>query len=129
VHKAFERAVFNVLFHNRDDHSKNLSFQMGSDRRWRLAPAYDLTFSNGPGGEHHLDVGGEGKFITRANLLELAKDASLTRSAAGMVIDRFLEVAANARQSVGEFAIRKATVAAMVSAINEGIRRLSATGT
>ncbi|MCK7576553.1 MAG: HipA domain-containing protein [Chromatiales bacterium] len=32
---AYARAVFNVLFHNRDDHPKNLA--------WRLAPAFDLT--------------------------------------------------------------------------------------
>jgi serine/threonine-protein kinase HipA len=41
--------------------------------RWRLSPGYDLTFSNGAGGEHYLDVCGEGKFVTRANLLDLAK--------------------------------------------------------
>ena len=27
----------------------------------RRAPAYDLTYSAGPGGEHYLDVEGEGK--------------------------------------------------------------------
>jgi hypothetical protein len=31
-------------------------------------------------------------------------------------------------RSAGEFAIRKATVATIVSALNDGIQRLSATG-
>lgn len=50
--EAFRRMVFNVLAHNRDDHSRQQSYLMGPDGEWRLAPAYDLTFSAGPGGEH-----------------------------------------------------------------------------
>jgi serine/threonine-protein kinase HipA len=58
VQKAFARAVFNALLHNRDDHPKNIAFRLSQDRRWRLAPAFDLTFSNGPGGQHHMDFVG-----------------------------------------------------------------------
>ena len=54
VLKAYERAIFNVLFNNRDDHSKNFAFRLDRERRWRLAPAYDLTFNVGPGGEHQM---------------------------------------------------------------------------
>jgi serine/threonine-protein kinase HipA len=38
VNKAYERAVFNVVFNNRDDHAKNFSYRLGRDRVWRLAP-------------------------------------------------------------------------------------------
>jgi len=31
--QAFERCVFNVIFNNRDDHSKNFSFIMGKNGR------------------------------------------------------------------------------------------------
>lgn len=48
VRKAFVRAVFNVVFHNRDDHAKNFSFRLDRERRWKLAPGYDLSFSQGP---------------------------------------------------------------------------------
>lgn len=47
---AFERAVFNVAFNNRDDHPKNFAYLMSPEGRWRLAPAYDVTFCEGPGG-------------------------------------------------------------------------------
>jgi hypothetical protein len=47
VNQAYARAVFNVVFNNRDDHPKNLSYRLGRDRTWRLAPAYDLTYSPG----------------------------------------------------------------------------------
>jgi serine/threonine-protein kinase HipA len=38
VEKAYERCVFNVLFNNRDDHTKNFSYRMGGRYRWQLAP-------------------------------------------------------------------------------------------
>lgn len=61
LQKALRLACFNVLAHNRDDHSKNVSFLMDGAGRWVLAPAYDLTFSFGPGGEQTMTVVGEGK--------------------------------------------------------------------
>jgi serine/threonine-protein kinase HipA len=61
LRQAFRRMVFNVLTHNRDDHVKNISFCLDESGDWRLAPAYDLTFATGPGGEHSMTVQGEGK--------------------------------------------------------------------
>ena len=61
VEAMFRLAVFNVLTHNRDDHAKNFAFLMEPDGTWIAAPAYDLTFSSGPGGEHSTTVMGEGK--------------------------------------------------------------------
>jgi serine/threonine-protein kinase HipA len=72
VEQAFRRMVFNVLAHNRDDHVRQHAYLMDADgqRRgeWHLAPAFDLTFAHGPGGEHYMAVLGEGKNITRANV-------------------------------------------------------------
>ena len=36
--------VFNILANNTDDHNKNFSFLMDEQGRWRLSPAYDLTY-------------------------------------------------------------------------------------
>lgn len=36
------------------------SYLMDERGHWRLAPAYDLTYSAGPGGAHYLDIEGEG---------------------------------------------------------------------
>lgn len=57
VAEQFRRACFNVLAHNRDDHARNFSFLMDVRGTWRLSPAYDLTFSSGPGGEHATLLG------------------------------------------------------------------------
>lgn len=56
--KMFRLAVFNVLAHNRDDHSKYFSFVMDSTGSWKLSPAYDLTFASGPNGEQSTMVCG-----------------------------------------------------------------------
>ena len=84
----FALAVFNVLAHNRDDHARQFSFIMARDGSWRMAPAYDLTWSPGPGGEHSSTVLGHGKNITRAHLIELGKQADMKQQDVTQVIER-----------------------------------------
>ena len=91
--RAFERAVFNVAFNNRDDHPKNFAYVMSRSGQWKLAPAYDVTFCEGPGGYHQMDVMGEALRIDRAALLGLAKEAELPAAAAGDMIDGMCGVA------------------------------------
>lgn len=73
VEKAYTLACFNVLAHNRDDHARNFSFLLGKDRRWVLAPAYDLTFSHGPNGEQSMLLLGEGRTPGVNGLTELGR--------------------------------------------------------
>ena len=73
VLKVYRLAVFNLLTHNRDDHAKNFSYLLDENNNWRFAPAYDLTFSFGPGGEHSTTYLGEGREPTKKHLEELAK--------------------------------------------------------
>ncbi len=85
VLEMVRRAVFNVVAHNRDDHTRNFAFLWTHDEGWRLAPAYDLTYSLGPRpdhmaddpGEHYLDVAGKGARIGRHDLHSLAGAAQL----------------------------------------------------
>jgi len=65
--------IFNILSHNRDDHSKNFSFLMDRHGNWSLVPAYDLTFSRGPAGEHSMTVAGEGKNPSKKHIMLLAE--------------------------------------------------------
>ncbi len=81
-------AVFNVLAHNRDDHARQFTYLMGRDGNWRLAPAYDLTFAPGPGGEHSTSVLGQGEGITRDHLTTLGRHADLVERDIRGIIDR-----------------------------------------
>ena len=76
--RSFRLACFNVLARNRDDHAKNVSFLLDdATGQWTLAPAYDLTFSSGPGGEQSMTVMGEGKSPDTTHLRALAKKHDL----------------------------------------------------
>ena len=86
--KMYRLAVFNVLSYNRDDHAKNFSFLMDETGQWRLSPAYDLTFSSGPGGEQSTMVMGEGKNPTIEHLLKLAPLADLSEREANEIIEQ-----------------------------------------
>jgi serine/threonine-protein kinase HipA len=86
--KMFRLAVFNVLAHNRDDHSKNCSFLMNEAGEWRLSPAYDLTFSSGPGGEQSTMVMGEGKAPDLEHLSALGETADLNKDTIVQILDQ-----------------------------------------
>lgn len=125
VDKAFERTVFNVVFNNRDDHAKNFSYRLGRDRSWRLAPGYDLTFNEGPGGEHQMDVCGEGRSITRNHMLNLARQGGVHADVAQAVMDRALAVAQTFAARAKRHAIRPATVKTLLAAIEANQQRMS----
>lgn len=110
VVKGFARCVFNVVFNNRDDHAKNFSFRLGQDRQWTMSPAYDLTFNQGPGGEHQTDICGEGRAPARKDLLRLAEEAGVTRQGALDIIAKCTGVAGRFRAMAGEFPIRSRTI-------------------
>ena len=84
--EAFRNAAFNVLAHNRDDHLKQFAFRRVAGA-WRRTPAYDLTFNEGPRGEHTLLVAGEGKNPGNEELARLADRAGLDASDAKAVVD------------------------------------------
>ncbi|MDF1483638.1 type II toxin-antitoxin system HipA family toxin [Ramlibacter sp. H39-3-26] len=119
VEKAYARAVFNVLFHNRDDHPKNFAWRLGQDRRWRLAPAFDLTFSEGPMGQHHMDVCGEGRAVERGHLLRLASEGGVATKAAEAAIDRMVTQAATFSQRAAAYPFRRATLQRMKASIHD----------
>jgi serine/threonine-protein kinase HipA len=78
--QMFRRAVFNVLAHNRDDHSKNFAFLMNSKGVWSLAPAYDLTFSSSSQGYHSTSCAKNYVNPGKKELLELADILSVNKA-------------------------------------------------
>lgn len=80
--------IFNIMTHNRDDHAKNFSFIMNHQGEWSFAPAYDLTFSHGPGGEHSNTIFGEGKDPKLELVLKIAQEFSIKRQFVDDVIEQ-----------------------------------------
>jgi serine/threonine-protein kinase HipA len=87
VEQAFRRMVFNILSQNRDDHVRQHAYLMDDRGNWRLAPAFDLTFSNGPGGEHYMAVVGEGRAVTREHVEKLGQTHGIAAKRVVAAID------------------------------------------
>jgi serine/threonine-protein kinase HipA len=91
VEEQFRRMVFNVLARNQDDHVKNIAFLMNQSGQWELSPAFDVVFAHNPSGEwtatHQMTVNGKRDAITRADLEEVARTASMKRGRAAAIHD------------------------------------------
>jgi serine/threonine-protein kinase HipA len=123
VLEGYRRMVFNVLTHNRDDHVKNFAFRMTDEGGWELAPAYDLIFSAGPGGEHTMTVAGEGRAPGRRQLLRLAVPAGLSESDAGAILDEVASAAARWRIHARESGVGTRNANRVDKAIGECLAR------
>lgn len=85
--KVFRLMVFNVIAHNRDDHAKNFSFILNEpDLGWSFSPAYDISYNDGPGGEHTTTINGEGKNPTKKDILTIAEQFDIARLMADEII-------------------------------------------
>jgi serine/threonine-protein kinase HipA len=106
---AFRLMVFNIFAHNRDDHVKNVSFMLNDHNEWQLAPAYDLTFTHGPGGEHTMTVAGEGRAPGRAHILRIAEGAGISKNQADGIIGKVTSAIAEWQHYADEAGVSKAT--------------------
>lgn len=91
--QQFKRMVFNIIARNQDDHTKNMTFIMGPDGKWRLSPAYDLTYAHNPHGQwtnqHQMSLGGKRDGFTRDDLIAAGESISLPKP--GQTIDEVLD--------------------------------------
>jgi len=82
--ELFRRMVFNVIARNQDDHTKNIEFLMDMDGAWRLAPAYDMTWSyreDSPWvGRHQMRINGKTDNFVKDDLLLIAKQYGIRRA-------------------------------------------------
>lgn len=86
VLKLFRLMCFNVFAHNRDDHSKNFSYLYDEQTAcYRLAPAYDLTYSNSLNGEHATTVNGNGMNPNMEDILAVADKIGIREAQAGKI--------------------------------------------
>ena len=117
VHKAFDRCVFNLVFHNRDDHAKNFSYRLGRDGHWRISPAYDVTFNPGPRGHHQMAYAGETLAPALADLLRVADKGEISASEARRSIERMVLIAGSLATRAEALPIRQATLRGMIKAV------------
>jgi len=107
--KVLALAAFNVFSNNRDDHSKNFSFLMDRNGKWKFAPAYDLTFSSSSHGFHSTMIAGESKQPSTSDLMKLVNHFRIANG--DKIIKSMKEVVSNweyfAKEANVETASRK----------------------
>jgi serine/threonine-protein kinase HipA len=81
--QLYRRMVFNIIARNQDDHTKNISFLMNEKGKWRLSPAYDVTFSHDPKSKwvdkHQMSVMGKRSDFVRNDLIESGKTIGIKK--------------------------------------------------
>ena len=125
VEEGFRHAVFNVIFNNKDDHSKNFSFMMDKAGRWSLSPVYDLAYNSGMNGYHQMDVTGEAQHPTRSHLLKLAKQADIKQNKAQAIIDQVASVAGDFLTVIRDHNIEKELLNQVIRDIKANINRMA----
>ena len=119
--EVFRRMVFNILANNTDDHNKNFSFLMDDQGRWRLSPAYDLTYIFNMGGilpetRHCLMIRGKYDGITLEDVMALAAENGIRKaeSIIGEVGKAILEFRALAKRN----GVKEQWIAAVENTLN-----------
>ena len=81
--QLYLRMVFNVIARNQDDHTKNISFLMDNSGKWKLSPAYDVTYAYNPENKwiarHQMSVNGKREGIDQSDLLSVAKQMNIKK--------------------------------------------------
>lgn len=76
IDQLFLQMLFNYMFANQDDHSRNFAFYCGESFEWSATPAYDITFSKGEKqtNEHQLSL--YGKALSQIGIEEITRLAT-----------------------------------------------------
>ncbi len=125
VEQAYLQTVFNVVFNNKDDHTKNFSFIMDNAGKWSLSPAYDITFNTGLNGYHQMDVCGEAKHPTKSHLLELAKLADIKHTKANDIIDMVVSSAETMLDTLDDYPLQLQLSKTVKKLVQKNIKRMS----
>lgn len=95
VVSAFKQAVFNIIFRNQDDHTKNFGFLMDRDGDWKLAPAFDLNyvFDGGNAKTHQMKLNSKDDNFEYTDFLASGKEVGIKESQIKKIINDTLSVA------------------------------------
>ncbi len=90
------RAMFNIVSRNQDDHVKNIAFLMNRRGKWRLSPAFDISYAWDPNGDwtsrQQMSVNNKRDKFKREDLIALANIAGLKKARANEMLDRTIEI-------------------------------------
>lgn len=99
IEQLYKRMVFNEMAKNYDDHVKNISFLMDRNGVWRLAPAYDMTFSYRTDSiwtsKHQMQINGKRDDLTVDDLRTCGRNMDISDKRIKEIIGNVVEVVRN----------------------------------
>jgi serine/threonine-protein kinase HipA len=125
VEQMVRRMIFNVVAHNRDDHAKQHAFLFTSDRRWHLTPAYDLSYSSGPNGEHYLAVAGEARDVRPEAIREVTSASGVGPRRLRSIASEVLDAVSRFTAFAVDYGLSKGTSQEVVGALRPALARLA----
>ncbi|HEY0797715.1 MAG TPA: type II toxin-antitoxin system HipA family toxin [Candidatus Baltobacteraceae bacterium] len=126
VDDMYRRMVFNVLAHNRDDHANQHAYLMDERGEWILAPAFDLTYSDGVGTEHYMDVVGRGgDDITLSSFEKLANTQGIRTAQATAIFDEVSAAVRDFATYARKYELSASTLRATTRDLHKGLARFA----
>jgi serine/threonine-protein kinase HipA len=123
IEQFYSRMVFNCIAVNQDDHVKNISFLMDRNGKWRLSPAYDITYSyditNKWLSAHQMTVNGKKSDINLIDLLEVGEKMGLKKKKCTDIISKISLVVADFERYANEANIREKTYTGIKEILNQ----------
>ncbi len=108
----YRRMAFNVVARNQDDHTKNISFLMNQAGKWKLSPAYDISWAYNPQGnwtsKHQMSINNKWDNITREDLIAVAKNMNIKRH--NEIIEQVIDAVSHWRKFATEHEIPEETI-------------------
>jgi len=91
VEEQFRRMTFNVVARNQDDHVKNIAFLMDRSGKWRLSPAFDVSYAYAPEGvwtsQHQMSLNGKRSEFAVEDFVQCAEAVSMKRGRAIAILE------------------------------------------
>ncbi len=110
--QQYRRMLFNVIARNQDDHTKNIAFLMDRDGKWRLSPAFDVTYSHNSTGhwtsQHQMSINGRRDGFTHADLTVVGESIGIPRP--GRLIDEISTAVERWPEFAAEAGVRERTI-------------------
>lgn len=123
--EVLRRMIFNIISGNRDDHTKNFSFLMSPIGKWRLSPAYDVTFDTGINGHHSMSVMGYGQAIPKSAIYQVAALIPLSPAKVDRMLEEVIQALSQWPELARQFDVPLVLIREISTYINNETTRLT----
>jgi serine/threonine-protein kinase HipA len=115
--KMLQRALFNYLICNQDDHAKNFAFLCDDKDNWRLSPFYDVVYSPSSSSEHMTAFNGDGIAPKKSSLALMARHAGMDPKEVNGMAEAIMHTLSSAKTVLRHVGVSTATTHTITSTI------------